>query len=334
VLLLAGYGFSGLFPRLGEFRLQSQSMQRVQQALPSGLRVPLPRAFVVGFDAQKRDGEVGAPAFFMGEEYRGTRPAYYPVAVLVKTPMATLLIVAAAGISMLRRRSRIDWRSGELPLLVTLLVFALGVAALATINIGVRYLLPAYPLAFVLAGRLWREPATDRRSRLEWGRWVLLGVLVVEHATVAPRYLTFFNALAGGPIGGQAILNDSNADWGQGLIELRDWMHANRVDQVQLAYFGRVDPGLYGIAYTPANQPGRERYIAVSSYYRAGLAYRMPTPEGMGNWARLPIAEVLRRVEPVAVVGDVIWVYDRDDIAEALRGAPARTAGMRPARAQ
>ena len=35
-------------------------------------------------------------------------------------------------------------------------------------------------------------------------------------ALIHPHELSYFNAAAGGPIGGRRVLSDSNLDWGQG----------------------------------------------------------------------------------------------------------------------
>ena len=44
-------------------------------------------------------------------------------------------------------------------------------------------------------------------------------------AAVHPFELTYFNVLAGGPLGGRHILSDSNLDWGQGS---RGWLGSAR----------------------------------------------------------------------------------------------------------
>lgn len=43
------------------------------------------------------------------------------------------------------------------------------------------------------------------------------------------------------------ILTDSNVDWGQGLLALRDYERKHPDEQIHLAYFGSVNPSLYGI---------------------------------------------------------------------------------------
>jgi hypothetical protein len=47
-------------------------------------------------------------------------------------------------------------------------------------------------------------------------------VAAVEIATAHPHELSFFNALAGGPGGGRRFFVDSNLDWGQDLLRLKD----------------------------------------------------------------------------------------------------------------
>ena len=49
--------------------------------------------------------------------------------------------------------------------------------------------------------------------------WCLLGVLLLENLLAAPQYLSFYNAAAGR---GYPIVSDF--DWGQSLLDLRDWM--------------------------------------------------------------------------------------------------------------
>jgi hypothetical protein len=315
VLVNLGYGHRGSFTPVGQYSFGSSLMQRAQSILPASTPLPLPRDFVRGFDEQKREADLGYPAYLLGEQYRGSRWAYYPVAVATKLPVGTLAIGAIALVTLLLPSTRPKWRSIETPFLLALLLFAGAFAMLVPINIGIRYLLPALPLAFVLCGRIAAFPPRILRPM----PWAMAAIVLVENLSVAPRYLTFFNAIAGGPINGQSILNDSNVDWGQALIDLREWMRDHRVDRVQLAYFGRIDPQIYGIAYTPATQSSGERFVAVSSYFRAGLAYRMPTPGGgRSGFVAIPIAADLRRIQPVAIVGDVIWIYDRADVMRAM----------------
>jgi len=67
---------------------------------------------------------------------------------------------------------------------------------------------------------------------------------------VAPDYLTYFNILVK-PANSWGYLTDSNLDWGQGLISLRDYEWQHPREQLYLAYFGSINPALYGVRATP-----------------------------------------------------------------------------------
>lgn len=314
------YGYDGTFRPIGQFRLESRLMQSVAGLLPDSTPVPLPKHFVLGFDAAQWELEQPFQGYLLGRAYVGTDWRYYPVALGAKLAMGTLASMLAAAVVWVRRPP--GWGHPLAPLLVGAFVVGVGTAAGATANIGVRYLLPAVVMAYVACGYAvsGSAAATGRVSRRRLAAVVAAMVLLgLEHLSVTPRPLTFFNWLAGGPIGGQQVLNDSNADWGQGLIDLRTWMRRNGVDRVQLAYFGRVNPRVYGIDFALPTEPGTtapataaaERWLVVSSYFRAGLSYRMPRPEGgRGDFAALPAAGLLRARPPVAVVGNVMFVYE------------------------
>ncbi len=68
---------------------------------------------------------------------------------------------------------------------------------------------------------------------------------------IHPHYLSYFNLAAGGPENGHNILIDSNIDWGQDLIRLKQWMEENDVETVNLGWYGTAMPAYYGIDYKP-----------------------------------------------------------------------------------
>ncbi|HNQ24541.1 MAG TPA: glycosyltransferase family 39 protein [Phycisphaerae bacterium] len=139
---------------------------------------------------------------------------YFPVALLVKTPLATLALLLPA----LWRRPQ---RDTVLFVLLPLVGF-LALGMLAQVNIGLRHVLMVCPFLFLLAGReaagLWQR---------SW-RGLLLGLLgafyVAEAARITPHQLSYFNQLAGGPRHGHRVLVDSNYDWGQNDRYLRDYV--------------------------------------------------------------------------------------------------------------
>jgi hypothetical protein len=158
-----------------------------------------------------------------------------------------------------------------------------GAASATRIQIGERYLLPAYAFFILLS-------ACATPAVLAWRRGPVLVLLVgLLHAgptlAAAPGgTLSYFNALAGGRRGGHRVLLDSNLDWGQDLPRLAAWMRREGVATVQLGYQGSDDPARFGIVHEdlpgdhlyPARPPSRplEGAVVVSPNLLFGLAPR------------------------------------------------------------
>jgi len=317
LIVNAVYGFSGTFGRLADLPLQSQSILAVAQHHP-GLRLPLPALYLRGMDAQMQDTEAqhagGYKGFLFGKVFTGTRWDYYPLTLACKTPLGMwlLLPIAAVGLIACRRA----W-----PLAVAAAVIFAGAAMLTNVDIGLRYLLPLFPLLCVLASVAWRNEWAGRiwLQRLVTG---LLCLSIAESLLFCPRFLTYCNVAIAWPGQGWKVLNGADMDWGQGLIDLRQWMADNQVPSVRLAYFGSVDPALYGVNGTLISNPrAAEPLVAVSSYYVVGLTHSADTAHGRVPLA-VPFHEKLLFMPPLTVVGNCILIYDRGDYFRAAQPSP------------
>lgn len=146
---------------------------------------------------------------------------------------------------------------------------------------------------------------------------------VVSVVRVHPHYVAYFNEAAGGPRGGIQHLADSNLDWGQGLVALREWMdeHARR-QKIRLAWFGMMDPERVGIDYEwldPADpQPGLQ---AVSATVLVGFPKVAETDHGTMEWEE-DAFRAYRELEPIATPGYSIYVFDlTEEDVERIRAA-------------
>ena len=176
-----------------------------------------------------------------------------------------------------------------------------------------------------------------------------LGATALASASIHPHYLAYFNAASGGPGRGSGHLIDSNLDWGQDLVGLRDWARVHAPgERVHLAYFGQVNPellNLRGEAFDwslPPALPGKWRgapprgpgsagppvpgLYAVSASLMRGLPWRVydrtrwePYDAKQGAFAYF--ADLV----PIDQVGHSILIYriDREE-AERLAGRWAR----------
>jgi hypothetical protein len=261
------------------WRFDSQAFQTLQKRLPE-LRLPLPDSYVAGFDRQAVESQVGTtPSYLFRTIHREAPLAYFPVALAVKWPLGFLAALAALAAYVALRRPRLHGALWPLSLVLLFLWIAMFVGRL---GIGIRYVFPIVPALAVLLGAL----AAERPGDAAWWRRLavtLVAVQAIEACAHAPWHLSFFNALAGGPERGQWVVNDSNVDWGQGLIALREELARRGIKRVHLAYHGTAEPSVYGIDYIPfrGGSPGPESdWIAISSYYFVGLSQRMMLREG------------------------------------------------------
>jgi hypothetical protein len=242
-----------------------------------------------GLDWQTYNGQRGQnPAYLFGRVRAEPVWYYFPIAILCKWPLGFLAaLLARAGLMVVSIRGRAR-RAREMLVLGPPVLFLLGAMFFLSLDVGVRYVFPLLPFLCVWCGGLiarahrgaprWAKPRVMARGA------VALAVLVaIESVSAAPWQLSFFNRLAGGPGGGYRILNDSNVDWGQGLIALRAEMKRLHLGRIHLTYHGTTDPAMYGIDYVPyfGGKPGPESdWLAVSSYYFVGLTQRMMTTRG------------------------------------------------------
>jgi 4-amino-4-deoxy-L-arabinose transferase-like glycosyltransferase len=222
----------------------------------------LPEAWLRGVaqTVHSLDGRLG---FLNGRTYLGGTPGYFPYVWLVKTPLALFGLMAlglATAVSGRGKASRPEALPGagarrnlllqSAPLLVLVVIYSCF-ALTAHINIGHRHLLPLYAPMLILAG----GAGGLLRGASRTGRVLVVALVawfVVESLWIRPRYLSYFNPLAGGPANGYRHLVDSNVDVGQDLIALRKWLDASaaargRPEPVFLSFFGPADPVAHGI---------------------------------------------------------------------------------------
>jgi hypothetical protein len=279
-------------------------MNRMQRILPYRTPVLLARDFVRGFDAQKFEADGAYSTWMLGKVGDVPSPIYYAVAMAVKTPLATIGLFVVA---LLWRAKSNPLRREEFALLAAIVMMFLGLTLLMHINLGLRYILPIYPPMFVLCGRLLREFSMRRAIVAS----VLLGGLLVENLIACPRYFEFFNLVGGGTGNGYRIVSESNFDWGQSLIDLRDWQQRNGGVRIDLAYHGRADPAWYGINYSPLIEPPGEKYVAISQMFLTESSLHMATPNGTSPFVTLVGARKLLDTKPLAKAGS-IFIYSRE----------------------
>lgn len=267
-----------------------------------------------GIAAQAFLERQGQEAFLLGDVSPDGWWYYFPVALAMKsTPVELLGALAFVGLAATRRMRDIETRV----VVVTVVVFG-GLALMGRRDLGVRYVLPAVVLVNV-AAVAWTADLL-RQYRHAW----IAGLFVVcaqamTFAAITPQHLAYFNAIGGGPESGYKRLVDSNLDWGQDLVQLSDWMTANRTTEVGIAYFGSAPPSAYDgrinswRAMDRDVPAGRDAVVVISATYLQGIFL-------CGD----PFAG-FRRLEPSGRIGYSLLAYSaqRPEVRNAIRSAAA-----------
>jgi hypothetical protein len=180
--------------------------------------------------------DTGEPAFFLGHINLYGSPAFFPVLLFVKSPLPFLAAIAI-GAAVLLRWHRRDWRRMA-PLVGAAAIVASVIPS--TINIGLRHILPAFPLLAIVAaiglGRMLARPLLSARAAVAG---LLLLWQICDAAAVAPDYLSYFNQIAAGEP--QRIVTGSDLDWGQDVKRLAAALKQRHVDRVSVAVHTSAD---------------------------------------------------------------------------------------------
>ena len=262
------------------------------------------------------------PAYlpYMAGSFKPQFWTYYLMAWLLKEPLPAIILFACGVLALVRRdrsvssldRAFLLWPPVGLFLFYTFLSH----------NLGFRYLIPALPFMHLVAGAgavwLWRSGALLRRA----AAIALTGWMALNAWGIGSDHLAFFNETAclwtdparigldAGSSCGPRWLDDSNVDWGQGLLQLKTWLDANAPGRpIGLAYFGTGRPSSYGIDASRITGQDVERGLpiglhAISAHTLArslGML-RLKFGDGPENW--------IAHTPPRAIVGHAYYIYD------------------------
>lgn len=273
-------------------------------------------------------------SYLFGQTQDGGFWYYFPVAFLLKTPVATSVMLSAAIAILISRLTTLRNQFEHLWILISIALPALLILMLSMqsgMNIGIRHILPIWPAFFICIG-LFAAWLWTRRSYAF--RFLVLGTTslsVLESCIAAPNYIPFFNVFCGNAIDRLSLMTDSNLDWGQDLSGLGKWRKNHPHVPLYLSYFGTADPRYYGIDYINITP----RYIfkletVEPDLSRPGvIAYSATNLTAVYAQNMRDYFASVRERKPIAIIGESIflykWPFDMpDDEWEAATGIPVK----------
>jgi len=244
-----------------------------------GFPVPAPSLFEGISFALYHNGK-GHAAYFMGEIRNTGWWYFFPVLLLIKTPIAWLVLTLIGLVVSLGRRAQLAY---WMPI-----AFAAGVlipSITSHVNIGLRHILPIYSGLAIIAGIGLHRLLELQPSRV-WAAtlaallplWAI-GSGLLQH----PNYLAYFNEFVGEHP--ERIVVDSDLDWGQDTIRLKRRLQQIGANQVNFFTLNltperlMIWPALPNVRTIKAIEP-LEGWTAVSPTIAAvdqyGLRHQFP----------------------------------------------------------
>jgi hypothetical protein len=174
--------------------------------------------------------------------------------------------------------------------------------SLSRTQLGLRYVLVIFPLAFVFLGGLAARGWTGMRPGLRAAVAACLAWYAIDSLRTYPDYLTYFNRLAGGPDAGYRQIIEG-VDLGQDVAGLQRFVAARDIQEMRVSCFGCPPPRYLGPAFKPLGCQPTGGWVAVSVRH---LVMPEPfLPKGCFDW--------LSGREPAVRIGHSIHVFEITD---------------------
>ncbi|MCL5733553.1 MAG: glycosyltransferase family 39 protein [Patescibacteria group bacterium] len=219
----------------------------------------------------------GNTVYFLGQVSNSGWWYYFPTIYLLKETLpALILILAALAFGIWKAvKAKPKWQKllnyiyshfAQFSM-ISFVVFYWAYSMHSDLNIGFRHLFPTLPLIYILTAsaiKSWfTHTDTGNTQNISLNissftkemtrkliKYLILFVILVwalfEAFAAYPYFLSYFNEIGGGVWNGYKIVGDSNYDWGQDMIRLKNFVDSHpEINKIAVDYFGGGDPSYY-----------------------------------------------------------------------------------------
>jgi len=271
----------------------------------------LPDSYIYGFAHVLFSAE-SFNSYVFGTAYPHAVWFYFPVAMLVKSSLTFLILLAISVWAIVSGRLR---KHRELLFLLIPPLIYMAASMKGGMNIGIRHVLPLYIfLVIVIAGAVSVLMKSSRRFL-----YVVVLLLVFQAISVTrtfPNYIGYANEAFGGPKNVWRYLSDSSADWAQQLHAVKRYTDKHNIHDCWCVYFGTgvIDYNYYNIPC--------KLLPTVESIWLGTLSDAMPAIDGPVFVSAVNLSgfefgppplnpyEQFKTLKPVDVIDSSVFVYE------------------------
>jgi hypothetical protein len=275
--------------------------------------LPLPEPLWDGTLSLMQSNADNPPVYFLGRTLENGHWLYFLAALALKVPIPLQILLVGSLLLEARSVWRRELDPRRLFWIATPWIY-IGLASLSSLQLGVRLVLPALPLALMTCGGAVEWLLRGRRAFLLAG---LFAVLTARAVWIYPHPISFFNLWPGTPERGARLLSDSNIDWGQDLRELAAIVHGMGIRKLHLSYFGTDSVWAYFDEQTtvPLAPPWTDEFAASPVFHPEPGYYAISVtllPGHMFEERYRKYYSAFWKLKPVARAGYSIYLYKID----------------------
>ncbi len=277
----------------------------------------------------------GNVTYFMGEVYSEAKASYFPVVFIMKEPLPILILILFTLIVFFKEsyfsifkmfkkniRKNVSFfadilrkKTTELAMLGFIILYSI-ISITGNLNIGFRHLFPILPFVYILISKKIFDYKNSNPHKKNFASVMIIAVsfwLIVEAFLSYPFYISYFNQAFGGPKNGYHYVTDSNADWGQDIKRLQEYLSSHpEIDKIRVNYFGGGDVNYYlgeekVVPWWDSRRPIENGWYAISVLFiQESLHDKKRSLQENYSW--------LKKYKPEAQIGTSIMIYHITDI--------------------
>lgn len=219
------YYFYHSFMPLGSYSFLSDVFTRLQNILPSGIRVPLPEPYITGLDQALYYNHLGGgiegescfgKVTILGQSFTGKGVwYYYLVTLFFKTPIPLLAFLFAAIVSPQIIRPY------KMVLMVPVLFFVLVMSVMYQVQAGVRHVIFIYPFLFLLCA-VWVMRVINTRWR--WAVYIGMLWWMISIGRYWTQFYPYTNEMVWDKKNAWRWVGHANLDINQGFLAARRYL--------------------------------------------------------------------------------------------------------------